>query len=80
VDRQEEAKLRGEAQRAVILEFELKSLMSVLDTWAKTFGAALVPSGADTYGEGIRDAKAQVASILSRHSPDWKEKRGAKSK
>jgi hypothetical protein len=32
--------------------------------WTHEHGAALCPPGADTYGEGMRDAKAQVASML----------------
>lgn len=34
--------------------------------WSHTYGAALKPPGADTYGEGMRDAKDQVAVILRR--------------
>jgi predicted nucleic acid-binding Zn-ribbon protein len=34
--------------------------------WSHTFGAALNPPGANTYGEGKRDAKDEVAAILRR--------------
>jgi hypothetical protein len=36
-----------------------------LSTWTHEFGGALVPSGADTYGEGVRACKDQVATMLA---------------
>lgn len=33
--------------------------------WTHQYGAALKPPGADTYGEGMRDAKKQVKRLLS---------------
>lgn len=40
--------------------------LSLLGTWRAEHGAALKPSKADTYGDGMRDAKRQVGAILSR--------------
>lgn len=36
-----------------------------LGEWTNTYGASLVPCGADTYGEGMRAAKDQVRRIIS---------------
>lgn len=41
-----------------------EAVLGRLEEWTHVFGAALKPPGADTYGEGIRDAKAQVSAIL----------------
>lgn len=38
--------------------------IALLEQWTHTFGKSLIPPGADTYGEGMRDAKDQVAVIL----------------
>lgn len=38
-----------------------------LQEWTHTFGAALHPTGADTFGEGMRAAKAQVSAILAKY-------------
>lgn len=35
-----------------------------LDGWTHRYGSELVPSGADTYGEGVRDAKDAVRLLL----------------
>lgn len=35
-----------------------------IETWTHRFGAALCPKRADTYGEGMRDAKQQVSDLL----------------
>ncbi len=40
------------------------SRLARVEEWTHVFGAALKPRGADTYGEGVRDAKAQVSLIL----------------
>jgi hypothetical protein len=45
---------------------DLDLVLADLQTWTLTYGKALVPSGADTYGEGMRDAKKQVSAILAR--------------
>lgn len=47
--------------------------LAKLREWTLTFGAALKPSGADTYGEGVRACKAQVAAILRASQPANKE-------
>ena len=39
-------------------------IIGALTAWAHEYGAALKPPGADTYGEGKRDAKSEVATIL----------------
>lgn len=38
--------------------------LALLSEWTRTYGAALQPTGADTFGEGMRAAKSQVSSIL----------------
>jgi hypothetical protein len=43
---------------------EARAVLGALGQWTHEFGAALRPTGADTYGEGVRAAKAQVARIL----------------
>ena len=35
-----------------------------LASWTHEMGASPCPPGADTYGEGVRDAKAQVVALL----------------
>lgn len=44
----------------------LARTLSLVSTWRHEHGVALVPSGADTYGEGMRAAKGQISAILSR--------------
>lgn len=39
--------------------------MARFKEWTHAFGAELKPPGPDTYGEGIRDAKARVASLIA---------------
>jgi hypothetical protein len=39
--------------------------ISTLVEWANTYGAELKPPGADTFGEGMREAKARVRRILT---------------
>lgn len=46
----------------------LRGLESDLIAWKDTFGAALCPTGADTFGE--RAAKAQIADMVSRAVED----------
>lgn len=36
-----------------------------LNDWCVTYGKSLCPPGADTFGEGMREAKKQVARILA---------------
>lgn len=40
--------------------------LALIDAWTLEYGKALCPRGPDTYGEGMRDAKAQVRSMLAR--------------
>jgi hypothetical protein len=42
-----------------------QATLSRVRQWANTYGADLCPSGADTYGEGKRDAKRTIRSILN---------------
>jgi len=43
---------------------EYETIISALIEWTHIGGQALCPPGADTYGEGMLDAKKQVAQIL----------------
>ncbi len=43
---------------------ELRGVLSRLETWTRSYGAELCPTGADTYGEGVRDSKERVKRIL----------------
>lgn len=45
---------------------EMENALADVAQWTHEFGAHLCPPGADTYGEGVRDCKQQVADILSR--------------
>lgn len=42
-----------------------KRALGAVWEWTHQYGAALKPPGADTYGEGMRDAKEQVQRLLS---------------
>lgn len=44
------------------------ALLVALETWCAVHGSALKPPGADTYGEGMRDAKQQVRRIIAQVS------------
>lgn len=54
------------AEEVVARVEALARTLSLVGTWRHEHGAALVPSGADTYGEGMRAAKGQISAILSR--------------
>jgi len=43
---------------------QLREVLGRMREWTQTFGAALKPKTVDSYGEGMRDAKAQVQAIL----------------
>lgn len=43
---------------------ELLRIVSSLMAWTQVYGAALVPTGPDTYGEGVRACKAQVRTLI----------------
>ena len=49
------------ADQALAANAEMRA---ALEHWTHEYGAALKPPGADTYGEGKRDAKNEVAAIL----------------
>ena len=55
-----EAREREDATRALLWR---------LATWTHQMGSALKPQLADTYGEGMRDAKGQVARMLATRPP-----------
>ena len=63
-----EALRRGREQSKLLerlpLPPEVERTLSRLVEWSMTFGAALNPTAADTYGEGVRACKAQVAEML----------------
>lgn len=42
----------------------LGTVVGYVAAWTHEYGTALNPPGADTYGEGKRDAKNEVAAIL----------------
>lgn len=44
----------------------LEHRLARIGEWADEYGSALVPRGADTYGEGIRACKAQVKALVSK--------------
>lgn len=46
----------------------MQAMLARIEEWTHIFGAALKPRGADTYGDGMRDAKAQV-SLIIRNDP-----------
>ena len=55
------------AQEVCALEEERSALLANrarLEDWTHRMGAELCPRGADTYGEGKRDAKDEVSRIL----------------
>ncbi len=65
----DEATRRGEEQRELLrrlpLPRDIEDALSQLRTWTLEHGAALCPNGRpDTFGEGMRAAKKQVATIL----------------
>jgi hypothetical protein len=57
-----ESELTAALSRAENVEIRLARIVE----WTHVFGKALCPPGADTYGEGIRDAKAQVAALAAK--------------
>ncbi len=42
--------------------------LSLIGEWTHVYGEALKPRRADTYGEGMRDAKEQVSNLVARAS------------
>jgi len=57
----------GLRDAAVILGASIESHVEVLgriEAWTHEFGEMLSPRCADTYGDGIRDAKSQVSAML----------------
>lgn len=44
---------------------KLGALTAALETWCCTYGAALTPTGADTFGEGMRAAKDQIRKLIA---------------
>lgn len=52
------------AEKAEAERDQLNATLGALTAWTHEYGAALKPPGADTYGEGKRDAKNEVSAIL----------------
>ncbi|HQR18029.1 MAG TPA: hypothetical protein PK948_06645 [Gemmatimonadales bacterium] len=42
-----------------------EEVLALIGQWVHEHGAALKPRGADTFGEGMREAKRQVAALLA---------------
>lgn len=61
--------LDGVSEGIRALEAENAALLGRIESWTHEHGAALCPRGADTYGNGMRDAKQQVAAILRSAKP-----------
>lgn len=56
----------GEKEESLKEKYERgQACLGRLRAWTQVYGKALCPPGADTYGEGIRDAKEQVLKILN---------------
>jgi len=50
---------------ALVAEVErLREALASVETWTHEYGAALKPTRADTFGDGMREAKAQVGRLL----------------
>lgn len=62
-------KVLAENQRLTPLVADGNAVLGRLRDWTHEMGKALVPRGPDTYGEGVRDCKAQVGRILDRFAP-----------
>lgn len=43
-----------------------RATINAISEWTHVFGAALCPRGADTYGEGVRACKTEVAALIHR--------------
>jgi len=52
-------------KRLIAMAQELEDLHARLREWTDTYGAALILPGADTYGEGVRDCKAQIRALCA---------------
>ncbi len=61
-----EAKHDGEiVRRQISLRGEAESRLAAVREWTNTYGRALCPGlAADSFGEGMREAKKQVGAIL----------------
>jgi hypothetical protein len=59
------AELKEQVAAAHSENDRFRSLFANLSEWSSTFGKALCPPRADTYGEGVHDCKEQVSNMLS---------------
>jgi hypothetical protein len=59
------AALRAQLAAAEAECERLSAVFAQLNEWCCIYGKRLCPPGADTYGEGIRDAHTQVGAILN---------------
>jgi hypothetical protein len=57
--------LAGRVRSYVEAAEKRAATISTLFEWTNTYGAELKPPGADTFGEGMREAKARVRRILT---------------
>ena len=64
----EDEEMARHACQICVQALHLADVVADISEWTHIFGAALCPPGADTYGEGVRDTKAQVAALI--HSAD----------
>jgi hypothetical protein len=44
---------------------DLVALIAHINNWADQYGSALIPHGADTFGEGMREAKRQIKALIT---------------
>lgn len=44
---------------------QARERLAAVESWTHEYGSALVPSGQDTFGEGVRACKKQVAALLN---------------
>lgn len=54
----------GREEREATKRRAADQVLAEIAAWTCVYGAALKPTGADSYGEGMRAAKAQIANIL----------------
>jgi hypothetical protein len=48
---------------------ELEDVLDLVSRYADTYGADLVPTGPDSYGEGVRAAKRTLKTLLTSKAP-----------
>ena len=71
LDPPSEDALRAHSDDNVRAALELAELRGRLEEWCCTFGAGLIPTDTDTYGDGVRASKSQVALLLQPRPAGW---------